>query len=111
MAEVERAGDVRWRLDDDERRPGGIGARAGAVGREDVGREPALVDRALDLAGLVGPGKRRGLRRLGHCSVSVVVRGHRCWLYVPPCPGAPSRGNRTTRSSSGRNGSWYHLLV
>ena len=111
MAEVQRAGDVRRRLDDDEGRLRRIRARTGAVGREDVGREPALVDRALDLARLVGPGKRRGLRRLGHCSVSVVVRGHRSWLYVPPCPGAPSPGSRTTRSSSGRNGSWYHLLV
>jgi hypothetical protein len=41
MAEVERPGDVRRRLDDRERRQVRVGARARAVGREDVGGEPA----------------------------------------------------------------------
>ena len=48
VAEVERAGDVRRRLDDRERRQGRVGGRARAVGREDVGGQPALVDRAFD---------------------------------------------------------------
>ena len=77
VAEVERARDVRWRLDDHERRERGIGGRARAVGREDVRGQPALVDRAFDLV------RRIGLRELPHR--------------------APL-GNRTARSSSGRTG-------
>ena len=55
-----------------------VGGRAGAVGREDVRREPALVDRALDI-----------VRRIGLRQHPVIV-----WLL----------GNRTARSSSGRTG-------
>ena len=68
-----------------------VGARAGAVGREDVGRQPALVDRALEV------GRPVGLRKLGR-------RRRSCRSSSVPV-------NRTTRSSSGRTGSWYHLLV
>jgi hypothetical protein len=45
VAEVERAGDVRRRLDDDER----LRVCRGVVGRaEGIGRQPAVVDRRLD---------------------------------------------------------------
>ena len=59
VAEMQRAGHVRRRLDDRERRQAWIGRRTGAVRREDVGGQPALVDRALDL------GRSVGLRELG----------------------------------------------
>ena len=87
VAEVERAGDVRRRLDDRERRQRRVGGRAGAVGGEDVRREPALVDRALDIV------RRIGLRQ----SPSGRIR----------------RAPRETRSPlvQRTNGSWYHLLV
>ena len=48
VAEVQRAGHVRWRLNDHEGLLRGIGARAGTVRREHVRGQPALVDRALD---------------------------------------------------------------
>ena len=92
MPDVERPGHVRRRLDDDERRLGRVRPRPGAVGREDVGGQPALVDRGLEL------GRQVGLGQTLPCSGRVV--GHR----------DPHR-NRTPRSPSGRTGSWYHLLV
>ena len=76
MPEVERTRHVGGRLDDRERRERRVGGRAGAVGGEDIRREPALVDRALDIV------RRIGLRQIRH-------RRPR---------------NRTTRSSSGRTG-------
>jgi hypothetical protein len=60
VAEMERAGDVRWGLDDGERRQARIGRRAATVGREDIGRGPLLVDRTLDVP------RRVGLRQVGH---------------------------------------------
>ena len=60
-------GHVGRRLDDRERRQVRVGGRARAVGREDVRGEPALVDRAFDLARRVG---LRQLRRsIGSSSV------------------------------------------
>ncbi len=93
MPEVQRTRDVgRW-LDDRERREVRVGRRAGSIGGEDVRGQPALVDRALDI------GRSIGLRERG-----LVRVGHRACLLGP-------RENGATRSSSGRNGSWYHLLV
>ena len=53
MAEMQRAGHVGRRLDDDERRQILVGRRAFAVGCEDIGGQPAFVDRLLELGGLV----------------------------------------------------------
>src|SRR6188768_310425 len=50
VTEMQRAGDVRRWLDDRERGQGRIRRGSGAVRREDVGREPPLVDRAFDIA-------------------------------------------------------------
>ena len=50
VAQVQRAGHVGRRLDDDERLLGPVGARALAVRVEDVGVEPALEDGVLDVA-------------------------------------------------------------
>ena len=62
-----------------------IGGRAGAVGREDVRGEPALVDRALDVAAACRPsGSSRHRRPLRNRNGPLVQR---------------------------TNGSWYHLLV
>ena len=64
VAEVERAGDVRRRLDDDEP----LGARGSLVGRaERIGRQPSVVDRRLDGGGVVARGKLASRR---HRSVS-----------------------------------------
>ncbi len=93
VAQVERARDVRWRLDDRERRQGRIRGRATTVRREDVGLEPALVDRALDLARGIGLGEP------GHLALPsrhLVVLGLR-----------KQNGPLVQRT----NGSWYHLLV
>ena len=50
MPDVQRAGDVRRRLDDDE----ALGAGGRLVGRaEGIGCQPALVDRRLDRGGVV----------------------------------------------------------
>ena len=54
VAEVERTGDVGRRLDDDEGLLRLVGSRACPVGREDVGRQPALVDRAFEVGRDVG---------------------------------------------------------
>ena len=89
-------GDVGRRLDDHERRQRRIGGGARAVRREDVGREPALVDVELELGGDVGA------RELG-------LRGPpapRCGCVIESAP-----VNTNAPSSSGRTGSWYHLLV
>ncbi len=94
VAEVERAGDVRGRLDDRERLRVRVGLGPGAVGREDVGRQPALVDRALEV------GRPIGLRQLAS------------WSSYRSCRSSVSAPvNQRARSSSGRTGSWYHLLV
>ena len=89
-------GDVGRRLDDHERRQGGVRRRARAVRREHVRREPPLVDRVLEL--------RRDRRP---------SPGRRAW--VRRFPGSAVIGRlpetKTPRSSSGRTGSWYHLLV
>ena len=95
VAEVERPGHVRRRLDDRERRQVRIGGRAGAVRREHVRGEPALVDPALDLArdvrlGQGRPGRRRRRGRFGH---SIVLR-----LLETTSPARPAdeRGRGTT---------------
>ena len=54
VAKVQRAGDVRRRLDDHEGLLAPVRARALAVGIEDVGVDPALVDGMFDFAGSVG---------------------------------------------------------
>ena len=94
VAEVEAPGDVRRRLDDHERRQRRIGGRARAIGREHVGRQPLLVDVVLELGRDVGA--RQGLGARGSVRQA-----------------ASSIGSRTQNapSSSGRTGSWYHLLV
>ena len=71
-----------------------VGAAARSVRGEDVGRKPALVDARLDLR-----------RRIGRsASARLLCRACR---RSPPCPPESKR----PRSSSGRTGSWYHLLV
>ncbi len=84
VPEVERAGDVRRRLDDRERRQVRIGGGTRPVGGEHVRGEPALVDRALDIV------RRIGLRQVRHRSVL-----------------AKQKAPLVQRT----NGSWYHLLV
>jgi hypothetical protein len=58
VAEMQRTGDVRRRHDDHERLGRGAGAGACAIGCEDVGIEPALIDGRLDLGRLVRLGHR-----------------------------------------------------
>ena len=91
VAEMEAAGHVRGRLDQHEGRLRRIGPRSGAVGREDVGRQPALVDRPFDLRGPVCLREPRAGLPLRHRT-------------LPPQQNNPAR-------PSGRTGSWYHLLV
>ena len=84
VPEVERAGDVRWRLDDREWRQVRIGGGTRPVGGEHVRGEPALVDRALDIV------RRIGLRKVRHRSVLAkqkprsssgrTGRGTTCWF-------------------------------
>ena len=120
VPEVQRAGDVRRRLDDRERRQVRIGGRAGAVGREHVRREPALVDRALDVV------RRIGLRQVRHRSVlekekarsssGRTGRGTTCWfgarcgplIAVRVGPGALST---RYRASPARLASDLHAVV
>jgi hypothetical protein len=117
VAQVQGAGDVRRRLDDRERRQVGIGRGTGAIRREHVGRQPALVGGAFDVARCVG------LRQIGHrfvCgswnenarpSSGRAGRGTTCWfgirslafitLGVSRCPldalsGVVRRGSRAT---------------
>ena len=89
VTDVERPGDVRRRLDDHERRQARVRRRALAVGREDLGIQPALVQQAFDQGGVVG------LRQLGQASVGRCHRSHG-FSGRPP--------NVETRSSSGRTG-------
>ena len=93
VAEVERARDVGRRLDEHERGQVDVRGGAGAVGGEDVGGQPPLVDAVLELRGQV---RLRELPAL----VAACLLGHRSLPKM-----------QTTRSSSGRTGSWYHLLV
>ncbi len=62
----------------------GIGGRAGAVGREDVRRQPALVDRAFDVARRVGLRQLRVIVALEHrtarSSSGRTGRGTTCWF-------------------------------
>ncbi len=97
VAQVEAAGDVRRRLDDHERLERPIRRGARAIRREDVGRQPSLVDVVLELRWRVG--LRERLWRL-FC-------GHRMLRFRP----GSWPGNNDAPSSSGRTGSWYHLLV
>ncbi len=78
VPEMQRTRHVRRRLDDHERRLGPVGARAVAVGIEDVGVEPALEDGMLDLRGTVSLCQLRlrplptcRLRRIGHCTLRI----------------------------------------
>ena len=93
VAQVQRPSDVRGRLDDRERRQVRIGRRARAVRREHIGGQPALVDRALDLA------RRVGLRQLRHPGQT---------RSLPARPRARKRRRPLVQRT---NGSWYHLLV
>ena len=101
VAEVERARDVRRRLDDRERRQGRVGRRAGAVGREDVRREPALVDRALDIV------RRIGLRQARVIGSLVLPRNKRPArpaderVVVPPAGSASGPAAHRGRPGSG----------
>ena len=90
VPEVERARHVGRRLDQDERGQAGVGGRARAVRREDVGREPALVDVVLELGRHVGL-RELLARRLGHGSLPTERkrparpadergRGTTCWF-------------------------------
>ena len=96
VAQVEAAGDVGRRLDDHERRQRRVGGRTSAIRREHVGVEPPLVDRALELGRVVGARQCLG----PGCAGFLVGLRHRS---------AP--GDQNAPSSSGRTGSWYHLLV
>ncbi len=107
VAEVERAGDVGGRLDDRERRQRRVRRRARSVRREDVRREPALVDRALDVVW------RIGLRQLRHLALLNTERPARPAderVVVPPAgstsgalPGHPEPpGPASSRRAIGR---------
>src|SRR5882672_12565492 len=84
VPEVERAGDIRRRLDDHEWLRRRVRARAGAVRSEHVGSEPPLVDRAFVVARRICP---RQIHR--------------------PLPLRKQNNPLAQRT----NGSWYHLLV
>ncbi len=81
VTQVERTGDVRRRLDDDERRRARVRARAGAIRREDVGREPAVVDGGFDVGGAV---RRRQSLLLAHLRPSRPARRARRRSWTRP---------------------------
>ena len=112
-------GHVGRRLDDDEGRLAGVRAGAGAVGGEDVGGEPALVDRALELAGPVGlrepaAGSLAAVACVGHRRRSLETerparpadergRGTTCWFGRRRGPLIAARGlRRPSRRAIGR---------
>ncbi len=97
VAQMQRAGHVGRRLDDDERRLAPIGPRALAVRVEDVRSQPPLEDGVLYLTGPVGLGQlRSGGSRRALCS-----RSRLCRLRFL---GHGSLSKQTTRSPSGRTG-------
>ncbi len=101
MPEVERAGDVRRRLDDRERRQRRVGGRTRPVRGEHVRREPALVDRALDIV------RRIGLRQLRHLGPRkrngpLVQRTNEPWSIAAWRAMRSRRAPRATRGSSSR---------
>ena len=119
MPEVEAARDVGRRLDDHERRQRRVGGGARAVRREDVGREPALVDVELELGGDVGA-RELGLRgppalRLRHRSGSRKTqkprrpadergRGTTCWFDAGACRSSrPDVDPASSRRGIGRH--------
>ena len=93
VPEVQAPGDVGGRLDDHEGPLRSVGSASGTVRGEDVGGQPALVDGALELDRPIGLGEP--------------VRRAPCSLRHRLLP----LETRTPRSSSGRTGSWCHLLV
>ena len=101
VAEVQRAGDVRWRLDDHERRQRRVGA--GARCRRARRRRPRASGRRSR------PRSRPGPRPSAVLAVAPVPPSLAC--SVIRCGPPSCREHQTPRSSSGRTGSWYHLLV
>ena len=98
VAEMERPGHVRRRLDDRERRQVRIGGRAGSVRRR---RRPRQ-------ASARRPGPRP---RSGRTPWAGPSRASASSWSVRSFDRAPAPRNNKPRSSSGRTGSWYHQLV
>ena len=100
---MEGAGDVRRRLDD-RRTAAGSDRRSSRSRRARRRRRRASARRSArsNARRYVGLGQRLGRLRLGHLGTAPVATG----------PGPARRpGDENTPSSSGRTGSWYHLLV
>ena len=120
MAEVEAARDVGRRLDDHERRQRRVRRRARAVRREDVRREPALVDVVLELARARRRARARAawppLVRLRHRSApgnktprrpaDERGRGTTCWFDAGACrssrPAGPASSSARYRAPPAR---------
>ena len=113
VAQVQRAGHVGRRLDDDEGLLAPVGARSLAIRGEDVGIDPALVDGHLDLARPIclgelrlacracGRAVRLRLRGLGHRLLHALPKSEPARpaderVVVPPA-GSASAGVRTSR--------------